>query len=289
MPILGGSPPSLIPAAGCLKGVPTPERWIPGSRRTGAALDGRRSQKDERVPPADTRTGGPHRGRRRTVFRRVGTLYRARTDVGPVPGIFLALREQEKSKTVTLRGKIPFLAGLADSPGRGLDRLSLRHLPAAGRSRWTSAIKSTPTRPAPNAKTAMRFATTGRSRVFPPWISAQAAMRRLWAPPRRRRISSTAMSRRIASRSGPRMPASRRTSSFSHSVHVKRARMTCESCHGDTGSSDTLRPYQADRISGYSRDIWKQARVQPAARHEDGRLRGVPSPEGSGTQLPGLP
>jgi len=45
--------------------------------------------------------------------------------------------------------------------------------------------------------------------------------------------------------------------SFSHSVHVKRAGMTCASCHGDTGTSDTLRPYQVDRISGYSRDIWK--------------------------------
>jgi len=45
--------------------------------------------------------------------------------------------------------------------------------------------------------------------------------------------------------------------SFSHAAHVKRAQMTCESCHGNTGSSDTLRPYQVDRISGYSHDIWK--------------------------------
>ncbi len=45
--------------------------------------------------------------------------------------------------------------------------------------------------------------------------------------------------------------------SFSHAVHVKRAQMKCESCHGDTGSSETLRPVQVDRISGYSRDIWK--------------------------------
>ncbi|MEI9976819.1 MAG: hypothetical protein WDO73_35070 [Ignavibacteriota bacterium] len=43
---------------------------------------------------------------------------------------------------------------------------------------------------------------------------------------------------------------------FSHSAHVKRAGMTCESCHGNTGTTDTLRPYQVDRISGYSRDIW---------------------------------
>jgi hypothetical protein len=44
---------------------------------------------------------------------------------------------------------------------------------------------------------------------------------------------------------------------FSHSVHVKRAGMTCESCHGPTGSSASLRPYREDRISGYSADIWK--------------------------------
>ena len=45
--------------------------------------------------------------------------------------------------------------------------------------------------------------------------------------------------------------------SFLHSVHVKRAKLGCEGCHGDTGQSDTLRPRQVDRISGYSRDIWK--------------------------------
>jgi hypothetical protein len=44
---------------------------------------------------------------------------------------------------------------------------------------------------------------------------------------------------------------------FSHIAHVKRAKLSCESCHGDTGSSDGLRAYQEDRISGYSRDIWK--------------------------------
>ena len=44
---------------------------------------------------------------------------------------------------------------------------------------------------------------------------------------------------------------------FSHSAHVKRAGMTCESCHGPTGASDSLRAYREDRISGYSADIWK--------------------------------
>jgi hypothetical protein len=45
--------------------------------------------------------------------------------------------------------------------------------------------------------------------------------------------------------------------SFSHAVHVKRGQMKCETCHGDTGDSDSLRAARIDRISGYSGDIWK--------------------------------
>jgi hypothetical protein len=43
---------------------------------------------------------------------------------------------------------------------------------------------------------------------------------------------------------------------FSHAMHIKIAKLKCESCHGDQGTTDKLRPYQEDRISGYSRDIW---------------------------------
>jgi hypothetical protein len=43
---------------------------------------------------------------------------------------------------------------------------------------------------------------------------------------------------------------------FSHIAHVKLGRLKCVQCHGDQGASDKLRPYQEDRISGYSRDIW---------------------------------
>ena len=46
---------------------------------------------------------------------------------------------------------------------------------------------------------------------------------------------------------------------FSHGAHVKRGGMSCESCHGAVGASDSLRPYSEDRISGYSADIWKVA------------------------------
>lgn len=43
---------------------------------------------------------------------------------------------------------------------------------------------------------------------------------------------------------------------FSHAAHVEGARMDCVTCHGYTGTSESLRPYEENRISGYSRDIW---------------------------------
>ena len=46
---------------------------------------------------------------------------------------------------------------------------------------------------------------------------------------------------------------------FSHITHVKRGNLKCEQCHGGQGTSNTLPPFQQDRISGYSRDIWGHA------------------------------
>jgi hypothetical protein len=43
---------------------------------------------------------------------------------------------------------------------------------------------------------------------------------------------------------------------FSHAPHVKLAGFKCEECHGPHGSSEVLKTYQENRISGYSRDIW---------------------------------
>ena len=43
---------------------------------------------------------------------------------------------------------------------------------------------------------------------------------------------------------------------FSHAVHVKRAGLSCEVCHGNYGASDRMPVYEQNRISGYSRDIW---------------------------------
>ena len=45
---------------------------------------------------------------------------------------------------------------------------------------------------------------------------------------------------------------------FSHAQHVKLGGLTCDKCHRDHGSSESLRPYQENRITGYSRDIWGQ-------------------------------
>jgi len=43
---------------------------------------------------------------------------------------------------------------------------------------------------------------------------------------------------------------------FPHAVHVKKAEITCDVCHGPHGSGSSLPEYQVNRISGYSRDIW---------------------------------
>jgi len=43
---------------------------------------------------------------------------------------------------------------------------------------------------------------------------------------------------------------------FSHAPHVTLGKVQCEECHGPHGSSDILKTYEENRISGYSRDIW---------------------------------
>jgi hypothetical protein len=43
---------------------------------------------------------------------------------------------------------------------------------------------------------------------------------------------------------------------FSHVAHVKKGGMDCVTCHGHIGESESLRVYEENRISGYSRDIW---------------------------------
>jgi len=43
---------------------------------------------------------------------------------------------------------------------------------------------------------------------------------------------------------------------FSHAAHVIGAEMDCATCHGDHGQTETLRPYEYNLITNYSRDIW---------------------------------
>jgi len=43
---------------------------------------------------------------------------------------------------------------------------------------------------------------------------------------------------------------------FSHAAHVKLAKMDCVTCHGHIGESTSLKEYQENRLTGYSRDIW---------------------------------
>ncbi|MGB5156488.1 MAG: menaquinone reductase multiheme cytochrome c subunit QrcA [Desulfobacterales bacterium] len=43
---------------------------------------------------------------------------------------------------------------------------------------------------------------------------------------------------------------------FSHTAHVKKAKMECAVCHGPMGESKSLKTYEQNRITGYSRDIW---------------------------------
>lgn len=43
---------------------------------------------------------------------------------------------------------------------------------------------------------------------------------------------------------------------FSHAPHLKLAELECTECHGDHGKTQRLRPFERNRISGYSRDIW---------------------------------
>lgn len=43
---------------------------------------------------------------------------------------------------------------------------------------------------------------------------------------------------------------------FSHAAHVVMGEMDCETCHGPVGESTHSRPYQYNRLTLYSRDIW---------------------------------
>lgn len=57
---------------------------------------------------------------------------------------------------------------------------------------------------------------------------------------------------------------------FSHARHVQVAKLECKECHGNHGESSALPPYQVNRISGYSRDIWGRKMLRVNRQPGDG-------------------
>jgi len=53
---------------------------------------------------------------------------------------------------------------------------------------------------------------------------------------------------------------------FSHAAHVKSAGLGCEACHGSVGHAETPPPYEQNRITGYSRNIWGKSMVLAAGQ-----------------------
>jgi hypothetical protein len=43
---------------------------------------------------------------------------------------------------------------------------------------------------------------------------------------------------------------------FSHAAHIKAGKMECITCHGPIDQTEHLKPYEENRLTGYSRDIW---------------------------------
>ncbi len=43
---------------------------------------------------------------------------------------------------------------------------------------------------------------------------------------------------------------------FSHAAHTIKAGNDCKTCHGPIAESTSSRPYEENRLTGYSRDIW---------------------------------
>lgn len=59
---------------------------------------------------------------------------------------------------------------------------------------------------------------------------------------------------------------------FSHAAHVKAGGMDCKTCHGDIGTSTSLKVYEENRITGYSRDIWGK-NIAGLKKHDWDRMK----------------
>lgn len=61
---------------------------------------------------------------------------------------------------------------------------------------------------------------------------------------------------------------------FPHAQHVRLAGLSCERCHGPHGTTNALRPFERNRLSGYSRDIWGRSIAGFARNPWDGMKMG---------------
>ncbi len=61
---------------------------------------------------------------------------------------------------------------------------------------------------------------------------------------------------------------------FPHAQHVKGAGLPCERCHGPHGQSAELRPFERNRLSGVSRDVWGRNIAGLALAEWDGMKMG---------------
>ncbi len=57
---------------------------------------------------------------------------------------------------------------------------------------------------------------------------------------------------------------------FSHAVHVSKAAMKCEECHGDRGTAVSAEPLYRNRITGESRNIWGPRMVRIGLKPGEG-------------------
>jgi hypothetical protein len=57
---------------------------------------------------------------------------------------------------------------------------------------------------------------------------------------------------------------------FSHAVHVKKALLKCEECHGNRGQREGAEPFYSNRITGESRNIWGPRMVRVGLKPGDG-------------------
>jgi len=56
---------------------------------------------------------------------------------------------------------------------------------------------------------------------------------------------------------------------FPHAVHVQRAKIACERCHGPHGASEALPTHETNRITGYSRDLRKMSDCESCHAEND--------------------